>query len=252
MQRYWTRIALGALLVFGLGLASLAAVQKGKAQVRSLLTTAATRLPLRFANLGFRLNGRRIGEVTGLDLVRKGASDVGRITGHVQLLDPDAAAELRHCALSVDEPDRLSERTSFFCAAPDELGSGKLVEVGSILFQPGDFSRPLYLPEDVVAQWRRSEIQQLDASLARDGHGGVRATGSFDVRDRESRPQRGSFDLRADSQGAVFSVRDELNRPLVDFRASSSGLNLNIRDRHGHHLMRLLADSLGAALRIRH
>ncbi|HEV8149446.1 MAG TPA: hypothetical protein VGP61_04610 [Gemmatimonadales bacterium] len=252
MQRYWTRIALGALFVFGLGLAGLAAVQKGKAQVRSLLTTAATRLPLRFANIGFVLNGRRIGEVTGLDLVRKGADEVGRITGHVQLLEADAARELRHCGLSLDDPDRLSERTSFFCAGADELGPGKLVEVGSIVFQPGDFSRPLYLPEDVVARWRRSEIQQLEASLARDGRGGVRANGSFAVRDRESGPQRGSFNLRADSQGAVLSVRDDLNRPLVDFRADGHGLNLNIRDRHGRNLMRLLADSLGAALRIRH
>jgi hypothetical protein len=250
VKKYWISIALGALLVFGLGLAGLAAVQKGKAQVRTLLATAATRLPLRFANIGFRLNGRRIGEVTGLDLVRKDAADLGRITGHVQLVDADAEATLRHCALSVDDAGHLNEQTSFFCAGKDELAS--LVEVGSIIFEPGDFSRPLYLPEHIVADWQRSGIQQLDASLARDGHGGVRASGSFDVRDRHRGPQRGSFDLRADSQGAVMSVRDEHNHPLVDFRASGNSLNLNIRDREGRNLLRLLADSLGAALRIRH
>ena len=59
-------------------------------------------------------------------------------------------------------------------------------------------------------------------------------------------------ELRADSQGAVMSVRDENNHPLVDFRASGNSLNLNIRDRQGRNLLRLLADSLGAALRVKH
>lgn len=250
MNRYWTRIALGALLVFGLGMAGLAAVRKGSAEVRSLLSTAASRLPLRFANIGFRLNGRRVGEVTGLDIVRNSTAEIGRITGHVQLTEPDAAAELSDCALTVDDLHRLNDRTTFSCASAADLSSGDLVEVGEISFQPRRFSRPLYLPQHIVADWRRSEIQRIDASLARDGQGGVRASGSFDVLDQRRGSQSGSFDLRADSQGAVLSVRDEQNRPIVDFKATHEGLRLNVRDRHGRNLLRLLADSLGAALNI--
>lgn len=250
MNRYWIRIALGALLVFGLGLAGLAAVRKGKAQVRSLLTTAATRLPLRFANIDFRLDGRRLGAVTGIDIVRNSAAEVGRVTGHVELSTPDAALLLRECFLTLDDVRHLSHRSSFLCVAQSELAKGQLVEVGEVSFKPEGFTRPLYLPERTVNEWRRSEIQRLDASLERDGRGGVRATGVFDLLDRERGPQRGSFALHADSQGAVFSVRDELDRALVDFRASHNGLHLNVRDRHGRNLLRLLADSLGAALRV--
>lgn len=250
MNRYWIRIALGALLVFGLGLAGLAAVRMGKAEVRSLLTTAATRLPLRFANIDFRLDGRRLGAVTGLDIVRQSAAEVGRITGHVELTEPGAAAELRGCALILEDVHRLSQRTSFLCAEDAELRSGRLVEVGEVIFKPGDFARPLYLPERTVGDWRRSEIQRLDASMARDGRGGVRANGTFDLLDRERGSQRGSFAMHADSQGAVLSVRDDQNRSLVDFQASRNGLTLKIRDRHGRNLIRLLADSLGAALRV--
>jgi hypothetical protein len=251
MNRYWTRIALGALLVFGLGLAGLAAVRKGKAQVRAFLTTAATRLPLRLANIGFLLDGRRIGEVTGLDVVRRSAGELGRVTGHVQLTEPESIAALADCSLTVDDLHHVNSRTSFFCATSSDLEAGRLVEVGEIGFEPGALTRPLYLPRRMVDEWRRSEIQQLEASLVRDGRGGVRANGTFDLLDRQRGSQRGSFDLHADSQGAVFSVRDELNRSLLDFRASHGGLHLNVRDRSGRNLLRLLADSLSAALSIR-
>jgi hypothetical protein len=250
MNRYWTRIALGALLVFCMGFVGLTAVRKGKAQLRAFLTTAATRLPLRLANIGFRLDGRRVGEVTRLDVVRHAASELGRVTGHVQLTEPEAIAALADCSLTVDDLHRVNSRTSFFCADASELQSGRLLEVGEIRFEPGAFQRPLFLPRRVVDDWRRSEIQQLEASLARDGRGGVRANGTFDVLDRRRGSQRGSFDLHADSQGAVLSVRDEQNRSLLDLRAGHEGLRLNVRDRYGRNLLRLVADSLGAALNI--
>jgi len=251
MNRYWTRIALGALLIFGLGLAGLAAVRKGKAQIGAFLTTAASRLPLRLANIGFRLDGRRIGDVTGLDVVRHAPNELGRITGHVQLTEPEAIATLADCSLTVDDLQHVNSRTSFFCAPREDLESGRLVEAGEIVFEPGNLSRPLYLSQRVVERWRRSEVQQLEASLTRDGRGGVSANGTFDLLDRERGSQRGSFDLQADSQGATLSVRDDRNRSLLDFRAGHDGLRLNVRDRYGRNLLRLLADSLGAALNIR-
>lgn len=171
MNRYWTRILLGALLVFGAGMVGLTVVRKGSAEVRSLLSTAASRLPLRFANVGFRLNGRRLGDVIGLDIIRNSRTETGRITGHVQLSDPEAIAELSDCTLTLEDVRRLNERTTFSCARAADLSSGELVEVGEIQFEPGSLSRPLYLPQSVVADWRRSEIQRLDASMARDGRG---------------------------------------------------------------------------------
>lgn len=250
MNRYWTRIAFGALLVFCLGMAGLAAARKGKAEVRNFLASVATRLPLRLANIGFRFEGRRLGELTRLELVRKGPDELGRITGHVALSDAAAVAALGDCPLTVDALHRLSERTSFFCAAPSELDAGRLVEVGKLVFEPGDESRGLYLPAEVVADWKSSGIERLDASLARDDHGGMKASGSFGLADRRRGSPSGSFDLRADSGGALLSVRDERNRSIVDLQATSTGFHLSISDRNGRNLLKLLADSLGAALRI--
>ena len=47
MNRYWLRIALGALLVFVIGASAMAAVKKGKAEVGQFLAKAGSRLPLR-------------------------------------------------------------------------------------------------------------------------------------------------------------------------------------------------------------
>jgi len=250
MSRYWTRIALGALLVFGLGIAGLAAVRKGSAEFRNFLTAAAARLPLRLAHLGFRLDGRRVGEITALQVLRSGPDDPGRVTGEVRLTETSAAESLRACALTLAEERHLSRRSSFSCASQADLASGRLVEVGELRFQPAGFSRPLYLSEQIVSDWRHSGVNAVDASLRQDGSGGVHASGRFDLRDEAHGQRRGSFDLRADSQGAMLSVRDDQNRPLLELSADGRGLSLDVRDRRGRNLVRLLADSLGAALKV--
>src|SRR5262249_17518268 len=137
MKRYWIRIALGALLIFGVGMAGLAAVRKGTAEVRSFLATTASRLPLKFANIGFQLAGRHIGELAGLDIVRKGATDLGRVTGHVELTDADALDQLGDCTLTLEDPRHMDAQTSFSCAGQADLRSGRLVQVGEFTFQPG-------------------------------------------------------------------------------------------------------------------
>ena len=248
MNRYWIRIAGGAILVFVIGTAAMAAVRKGKAEVRHLLATAGARIPLQLANLKFRFEGRNIGNVTGIDIQRTAPGDPGRVTVRVALADDNDIEALRDCSLTTDDLAHLADRTGFRCAAPAELGAGDLVETGKIVFEPGTVTRPLYLLQRDVDHWSRSDVRSLDASLNTSANGGVRARGSFDIRNQDG-PERGSFTLQADSQGAVISVKDDAGRTLVDFRADQSGVNLNVRDRRGRNLIKLLADSLGVALK---
>ena len=249
MNRYWLRIALGAVLVFVIGSAAMAAVRKGKAEVRQLLATASARLPLQLANLKFRFEGRNVGNVTGIDIQRTAPGDPGRVTVRVALADGENLDVLRNCSLTTDDLAHMDERVGFRCAAAAELGAGDLVETGKIVFEPGSVTRPLYLLQRDVDHWRRSDIRSLDASMNTVEHGGVRARGSFDVSSHDG-PEKGSFTLQADSQGAVISVKDAEGRSLVDFRADHGGVNLHVRDRHGRNLIKLLADSLGAAIKV--
>lgn len=251
MNRYWTRIALGALLVFGLGLMGMAAVNKGKSHVQTMLSTAAARLPLQLAHLGFRLRGEQIGQVTGIDVSQSESEQAGRVTIRVALHGNASVDELRGCALTADNLEHWNSRSGFRCAVEEEL-DGELVKVGEVVFLPDDFSRPLFLPGEVASRWNTSGVRSLDASMRADGNGGVTARGRYDLNGKHDGIERGSFSLQADSGGAVISVRDDQGRSLVDFRADQNGVNLNLRDRHGRNLLKLLADSLGAAIRVRH
>ena len=70
-SRYWTRIGLGIALVFALGMTARAGVKRGKTEIQSLLATASTRLPLQLAHLSFRLDGRKVGDVTAVEVHRR-------------------------------------------------------------------------------------------------------------------------------------------------------------------------------------
>jgi hypothetical protein len=250
MNRYWLRIALGVLLVFALGLSGMAAVRRGKTEVRHFLATAGARIPLQLANLKFRFEGRTVGRVTGIDIKRIDAEDTGTITLKVRLSDAADLASFGGCTFTIDDVGHL-DRTGFRCADKSELDAGDLVRTGEMVFEPGTLTRPLYLRAGEVSRWRHSDIRSLDASLATIPNGGVQARGRFDLRGHEGAAQRGSFSMTADSQGAMISVHDDQGRSLIDFRADQNGVNLNVRDRHGRNLIKLLADSLGAALKVR-
>ena len=250
MNRYWTRIAIGAILVFCLGMSATVAVRKGKAEVRSLLATVSRKLPLKLAHMGFRLDGRRLGDLTGLEIQRTGPEDLGRVTVRVHLESPDDLAALASCSLTAQGFRGFDDQTGFRCAEGSELGGDQLVKLGEVIFEPGDLTRPLFLQRADAERWRHSDVRSLNASMVTDGRGAVRAQGTYDLMSHRGSQERGSFNMKADSQGAIISVRDDQGRALVDLRADEHGFNLNIRDRHGRNLVKMLADSLGAALRV--
>ena len=227
-RRYWTRVALGALLVFGLGLAGLAAFNRGAAEVRSLVSAAAMQLPLQLARLDFSLDGRRIGKVSGIEVHRTGPADPGRVKLQVALADPGDLGALESCRLTSDDLDRLSQSSGFRCADAAELNAG-LVEMGQVVFQPGELVRPLYLPSHTIERWHRAGVSSLDASLTADGQGGVTGRGRFELAEAHRGVERGTFRLDADERGAVISVQDHLGRSLFDFSATQHGVSVKIK-----------------------
>ena len=227
-RQYWTRVALGALLVFGLGLAGLAAVNRGTAEVRSLVSTAAMQLPLQLARLDFSLDGRKIGTVSAIEVQRTSRADPGRVKLQVALADASDLGALESCRLTSDDLDRFPQTSGFRCADAAEISAG-LVEMGQVVFQPAELVRPLYLPGHTIARWRRAGVRSLDASLTADGRGGVTGRGRFELVEAHHGVERGTFRLDADERGAVISVQDHLGRSLFNFSATDHGVSVKIK-----------------------
>ena len=229
MNRYWTRIALGALLIFCLGLAGIAAVNRGKAEVSRLLGSVGARIPLQLAHLGFGLDGRRIGDVSAIDIRHSTPGEIGRVTVQVALEGDGEVAGLRDCKITAGESWRWEGGGDFRCAQDEEMG--RLIELGSVIFEPGTLTRPLYVPSEALDRWERAGIRSLDASLVTDGKGGVTAKGSYDLDSRRHGSERGSFTLTANQLGAALSVLDDRGRTLVDLKASERGMSLKLKDK---------------------
>lgn len=251
MNRYWLRIVLGAVLIFGLGMTAMAMARRGTRHFRSVLASVGGQIPTKLANLPVRLDGRVLGRIERLEVDRRNQAEIGRVRVTVRLDDPGLLDRLTRCDLVTDDARRLADGGSFQCVDPGMLSHTGYVRFGEITFEPGSLTRAVYLPEADVEEWLHTDIRRLDARLQRAADGTVRAQGSYDLDPGKGSRERGTFDLRADSGGARFFVRDDRGREVVQFRADESGVFLSVRDRHGKDLVRLIADSIGAALRVR-
>jgi hypothetical protein len=250
MNRYWTRIGLGALAVFGVGLLGMTAVRNARARVGSYLATIGGRLPRQIADLGFRLDGQRLGDLTGLQLERSARGDAGTAVLRVELTDPARLADLASCTLVASPKSLFDASQGFHCHDQAAIDRGDFVRWGEVSFTPGGVTRPIYVARSDFERLNQSDIRSLQASVARAPDGAVRAQGRFDLLDRQGPGTRGTFNLATDASGTVVSVKDDAGQALVDLRADQHGVHLNLHDRHGRNLLKLLADSLGAALDI--
>lgn len=229
---FWLKVGLGAAMVFALGLTVLSVARAGKAGLQSALASIGGRIPRELADLPFRLNGRELGAVSGLE-VRRAEQEVGDVLLKVQLHDPAFAGEIQACdvaALPIRHVKR-SRHVRFRCAEPAEITTGELGRLGDVVFEPGGIRRPLYLTERDLERWSQADIRSLDANMVRDAQGGVHATGRFHLEPHHGRPERGTFDLVAGEQGARFVVRDERGREIVKFDAGDHGISIKVEKR---------------------
>ncbi|MGH7560671.1 MAG: hypothetical protein ACRENB_06610 [Gemmatimonadales bacterium] len=225
MRGYWWKIGLGAAMVFALGLTVVSVVNAGKSRVKSMLATAGGRLPVRITDLPFRLEGRHIGDLSGVEVRRQSAGEVGEVVIRVELSDAAYLPELAACDVAAGRVHHWKRSPRFRCADAAEIATGELGRLGDIVFEPGGLRRPIYLDARDLDRWKRSDVRALDANLVRVGDG-IRASGRFDLMPDHGRPERGTFDLVAGDGGARFVVRDERGREIVNFSAGDHGLNI--------------------------
>jgi hypothetical protein len=154
MRRYWGKIILGALLIFGIGFAVISA---GRSVKHSIVTNKDITIPLG-SFVAFKLDGIRVGSIRQIRIRRSEPKVLAGFDVRVRVSDTAAFTRLQNCRLSVNDAHNFDERTSFLCL-PSDSGYEPFGEVTAYLSDPDQDDPtvvlPLLLPSQVVADIRR-------------------------------------------------------------------------------------------------
>jgi hypothetical protein len=142
MSRYWLRIVLMALAIFGVGTMGWYAVRRGTQRVKQVVESSdPITIPLAF--IPFKVDGRELGTLSRLQVLRSNPHQVEAVNFRVKLADSINDSALESCILVAGENGmklhikHINPGTSFFCAtAADTTGRG-LAVVGKIETQDG-------------------------------------------------------------------------------------------------------------------
>ncbi len=168
MKWYWGKIALTALAIFGVGFGVINVVRATKRQVVSAVqTNADLTIPLPF--LPFNVNGTKVGAFRKVVLHRSSPEAVESVDATVRLTDLAVLETLKGCSVTVEDPSRLSENSSFRCAADSETGMTAFGTLIVMTHHDGDWTKaavfPLVLAPEVAQKIRGKEAEHHAAEL---------------------------------------------------------------------------------------
>ncbi len=164
---YWGKIVLTAMIIFGVGYGGISVVRATRREVvRAVETNADITIPLAF--LPFNFEGAKAGTFRRVVFHRSSPETVQSVDATVRVTDSTLLEKLRGCTVTVDDPSRLSEKSSFRCVVSDSL----MTAFGSLIIdtmQDGEWARaaviPLVLPLEVARRIQGHEAQSHAAEL---------------------------------------------------------------------------------------
>lgn len=226
MQRYWLRIAVGALLVFALGMTAVSIYRNGRAKIETLANSADP-ITIPLGILPFQLDGDRLGRIQEVQIRRDAPDRVSGVGLVVKVSDSAATRDLlAACRLTIHDSPADHRSPSFHCATPADSLADSLTVFGDVRFEPQNVVQAFFLPARLVSDWRqgRSDLIRADEQrrLARSKS---RAVVQIDNDSGDT-----VFELHADSAGARLRIRDDSGREVFVMDADSAGAHLILRD----------------------
>lgn len=250
MDKYWAKIGVGALCIFGVGMTGISLARKGVHELKTAalgpVQEVLTKLPTGL--LRFRLDGRRIGQIRQIDVSNEGEWTSKSIQINVAL-DREADG-LADCNVANEEWGHKATDARFRCVDKSDIADEDLVEVGSVVFNPGSITRPLYASEHDLRQMNRSDIRGLKATLSSPDDKTVTGSAEYDLNDRHGRHQKGTVRLDASDGRALIEIKDDNGREVFRLRADDRGVSINAKDKRGNALLRLLAGDEGVDIQV--
>jgi hypothetical protein len=169
MRNYWLRIALGAAAIFTVGMIGVTLARQGVGRVRGVVEgSGPISLPLAF--IPFKLHGQKLGNVSRVIVLRDSPKQISAVELQVKLRDSVIARGLEGCRLAANfdadhEPQGVRVRGGssfpgvFSCIQVGDSAAG-VQEFGRAVFQPGNVSVPLLLPNDMVDDLKAGDFGQ--------------------------------------------------------------------------------------------
>jgi hypothetical protein len=170
MKGYWSRIVLGALVVFGAGMGVWYAVARAKQKVQVVVESAMPiTIPIPFSIVPFKVEGEKYGSVHHVTFHRDAPKSVDHLVVQVKLAEGVDAEKFEDCLLALEDVDDLDEHTTFQCISTDIDDAKRLglVPFGKVRLDPSGLMVPLLLPEDDVAELRHTDEYVLEEEQAR-------------------------------------------------------------------------------------
>jgi hypothetical protein len=251
MDRYWAKIGVGALGIFGVGMAGVTLAKKG---VHELKTAAVGQVAEALQHprtelLNFRLDGRRIGQVRSVEVSNEGEWTAKSVAMQVEVTDGRAPADLAECSLAAEQLEYRKD-AAFRCVTKSDIDDEGLVQIGEVTFAPAGVTRPLFIEEREVRRLAKSELRGLKATLTSDDGKRVTGNAKFDVQTDRGR-ERGTVVVDAGDGRANIEIRGDDGRELFRLRADDHGVSINAKDKRGSNLLRLLAGEAGVHLDVK-
>jgi hypothetical protein len=167
MRNYWLRIALGALAIFTVGMIGVSLARQGVGRVRHVVEgSGPITLPLAF--IPFMLDGQKLGNVSKVVLLREAPKQISGVELEATVRDSAVARGLEGCRLAATfdsdrKPGRIKIQTDkmsqgvFSCMQSKDSNPG-YQRFGRAIFQPGNVTVPLLLPDDMVNDLREGHF----------------------------------------------------------------------------------------------
>ena len=142
MSRYWMRIILGALAIFLVGTTLYYGARSGKRRVQQIADSdAPITIPLAF--IPFKVDGRELGTLSRLQILRSAPKQVEAVNFRVKLADSVGDEMLSRCILVAGdngmnfEFKHINPNSTFYCATAKDTAGKNLAPLGSIETQRG-------------------------------------------------------------------------------------------------------------------
>jgi hypothetical protein len=226
MQRYWLRIAVGALLVFALGMTGISIYRNGRAKIETLANSADP-ITIPLGILPFQLDGDRLGRIQEVQIRRDAPDRVSGVGLVVKVSDSAVTGDLlAACRLTIHDRPTDHSSPSFHCATPADSLADSLTVFGDVRFEPQNVVQAFFLPARLVGEWRRGRSDLIRADERRRlARSKSRAVIQIDNDSGDT-----VFELHADSGGARLRIRDDSGREVFVMDADSAGAHLMERD----------------------